>query len=187
MLHLTPVSSSADFLLTSPLYSQSEGHEDEYVQQSLDRLILQDLQTPDVPLSQSGCVCQERPLSGTAERRAVAGSLSPPYSNSRVREKTACVLWIDKLKSQPVRYTVHHLSSCLMLHTVCVHVLGCGICPISQKHRWIKDVLTKNHLFIDRLITEFTYNVNYISIPKWDDIITVLKDVNMVCAAICAC
>ena len=60
------------------------------MQQSLDRLILEDLQTPDVHLFQSGFVCRERPVSGTAERRAIAGSLSPPSSNSGVREKTAC-------------------------------------------------------------------------------------------------
>ncbi|XP_031153874.1 coiled-coil domain-containing protein 18 isoform X2 [Sander lucioperca] len=65
--------------------SQSEGHDDssENEQKSPDSLTLQDLQTPDVPPSQSGCVCQERPLSGTAERRAVAGSLSPSSTNSR--------------------------------------------------------------------------------------------------------
>ncbi|KAA8587730.1 hypothetical protein FQN60_016592 [Etheostoma spectabile] len=78
--------------------SQSEGHEDssEYEQQRPDSLTLQDLQTPDVPPSQSGCVCQERPLSGTAERRAVAGSLSPPSTDSRMesfskRKKGGCV------------------------------------------------------------------------------------------------
>lgn len=67
------------------LYSQS-GHDDEFVQPSLDHLTLQDLQTPDGPLYQPGCVCQERRLSGTVERRA-AGSLSPSSTNSRVRKR----------------------------------------------------------------------------------------------------
>uniref|UniRef100_A0A4W6FE73 Coiled-coil domain containing 18 n=1 Tax=Lates calcarifer TaxID=8187 RepID=A0A4W6FE73_LATCA len=72
----------------SPLYNQSEGHDDEYVHQSPDDLILQDLQTPDVPLFQSSCVCQERPFSGTAERRAVAGSPSSKSRSSSVKTKS---------------------------------------------------------------------------------------------------
>lgn len=70
------------------LYSQSDVRDDrvESERKSSDRLTLQDLQIPDGP-SQSACVYQERPLSGTAERRAIAGSLSSSSSSSRVRSK----------------------------------------------------------------------------------------------------
>ena len=73
------------------LYSQSGGHEDrgECEQKSSEQcehLTLTYLLTePDVPPSQSGCVCQESPVSGTAERRAAAGSLTPPSPISQVR------------------------------------------------------------------------------------------------------
>ncbi len=98
-------------------YSQSEGHDGrvEFVQKSPDRLTLQDLRTPNVPPSQPGCVCQERPLSGTAERRAVAGSFSPPSSNSRVRDKIMCVSsWVKHI------YYIHIYCTlpCLMWLTV---------------------------------------------------------------------
>ncbi|XP_022610747.1 coiled-coil domain-containing protein 18 [Seriola dumerili] len=66
----------------SPFCSHAEGHDGDCEQQSPHRLTLRDLQTPDVPLSQSGCVWQEGALSGTAERPAFVRSLSPPFSNS---------------------------------------------------------------------------------------------------------
>ncbi|KAF3858777.1 hypothetical protein F7725_011978 [Dissostichus mawsoni] len=93
------------------LYSHSGGHEDrgECEQKSpeqCEHLTLTDLQTPDVPPSQSGCVCQESPVSGTAERRAAAGSLTPPSPisqsasfksvemesfSARLRQENACL------------------------------------------------------------------------------------------------
>lgn len=58
------------------------------VQRGPDRLISQDLQTPDVPVSQpeDWSVCKKRLLSGTTERHAVAGHFSPPFSNSEVEQ-----------------------------------------------------------------------------------------------------
>lgn len=113
------------------LYSQSQGQDDrvESKQQSPHRLTLQDLQAPDDPPSQSGCVCQE---CGTAERRAAAaGSLSPPSSNSRVRDKIVCFFLREKFQRQPVRYAVHYRVSCSVL--VFVHVLTTDISTSQKK------------------------------------------------------
>ncbi|GLD51194.1 coiled-coil domain-containing protein 18 isoform X1, partial [Lates japonicus] len=88
LLRLTEHSLQSVGQTLSPLYNQPEGHDDEYVHQSPDYLILRDLQTPDVPLFQSSSVCQERPFSGTAERRAVAGSPSSKSRSSSVKTKS---------------------------------------------------------------------------------------------------
>lgn len=93
-------------------YSQSEGHGNRVEQKRPDHLTLHDLQIPDVPPSHSGCVCQERTLSGTAERRAVAGGVSPPSSNSMVSGKIVCVFLRERFKPKPDRNAVHHLVSC---------------------------------------------------------------------------
>lgn len=112
----------ADFSMYT-FCSQSGGHDDrvECEQKGPDRLTLQDLQTLDVPPSQPGCVCQERPPSGTVERRAVAGSFNPPSSNSRVRDKIVCVFLSETFKRQTFIFCA---SSCLMLHTV---IYACAV------------------------------------------------------------
>lgn len=72
-----------------PFCRQSAAHDgkDQCVQKSPDRFTVADLQRPDAPPSQSGCVCLERPFIGISERRAVTGSLGPTFSNARVRER----------------------------------------------------------------------------------------------------
>lgn len=84
--HVRLESFFTDFFLMYT-YSQSDGHDDrvKYAQKSPNRLTLH-LQIPDVPPSQ-------RPRSGTADRRAVAGTFIPPFSNSRVREDCVFVFW----------------------------------------------------------------------------------------------
>ncbi|XP_044076253.1 coiled-coil domain-containing protein 18 isoform X2 [Siniperca chuatsi] len=97
--------------------SQSEGHDDrvECEQKSPDRLTLQELQAPDVPPSQSGCVCQERPLSRTAERRAVAGSLSPPSSNSSSASVKAWSVEMESVSSRKKAGCVRQENACLTM------------------------------------------------------------------------
>ncbi|XP_053185559.1 coiled-coil domain-containing protein 18 [Scomber japonicus] len=93
--------------------SQS-GHDDEFVQPSLDHLTLQDLQTPDGPLYQPGCVCQERRLSGTVERRA-AGSLSPSSTNSRSASVKARSLEMESVAARRKLGCVRQENACLTM------------------------------------------------------------------------
>lgn len=158
------------------LYSQSEGHgaRAECEQKCPDLLTLQDLLIPDVLPSQSGCVCEERPLSGTTERRAVAGSFSPPFSSPRVRDKIVCV-FIGETFRQPVSYTVQ-VSPCLML---CIVIGAC-----------VKEILLPSFTnIVNRWIT-FLHSLKppesiHIGSNKFDILHSVLKDVNVVCTAIC--
>ncbi|XP_069568595.1 coiled-coil domain-containing protein 18 isoform X1 [Brachyistius frenatus] len=80
LLRLTELSLRSVGKKLSPHESQSEDGDDECVHQSPDRLNLQEPHTSDVPVPQSGCVCQERPLAERAERGS-AGSLSPHSSS----------------------------------------------------------------------------------------------------------
>ncbi|XP_062284878.1 coiled-coil domain-containing protein 18 isoform X1 [Scomber scombrus] len=93
--------------------SQS-GHDDECVQPSLDHLTLQYLQTPDGPLYQPGCVCQERRLSGTVERRA-AGSLSPSSTNSRSASVKARSLEMESVAARRKLGCVRQENACLTM------------------------------------------------------------------------
>lgn len=140
------------------LYSQSQGRDDrvESEQQSPHRLTSQDLQAPDDLPSQSGCAYQE---SGTAERLAAAGSLSPPSSNTRVRDKIVCFV----LRENPVRYAVRYRVSCSVL--LFVHVLTTDISPSCICIMFITSVAVNKMILLQ----------------------SVLKDVNVPCTEIFVC
>lgn len=78
MLYLTPPN-------VHLLHSDEDDDIVMYAQKNPNRRTLQDLQIPDVPPP-------KKHRSGTAERRAVVESFSPPFSNSGVRDKTVCLL-----------------------------------------------------------------------------------------------
>lgn len=127
-----------DFFMRT-FYSQSDGHDDrvKYAQKRPNRLTLQHLQIPDVPPSQ-------RPRSGTAERRAVAGSFIPPFSNSRVRDKIVCLSSGMKHSHAAYCYLCMCRENLLVSHLKtlvdkCITVLCCSL----KQPPWVISLTTE--------------------------------------------